>query len=91
MRGYFDGDGSFFVNSELSYDRLCCSIRGTEKFLEVYKNLLNQECGEGGGIDLYDNVGSLRFKGKLSLKVRDFLYQDATIYLLRKYDISRRF
>jgi intein/homing endonuclease len=88
MRGYFDGDGSFFINSELSYDRLCCSIRGTEKFLKVYRRLLELECGKGGNLDTSDRAAQLRFKGKLSLKIRDYLYRDATIYLPRKHNIS---
>jgi hypothetical protein len=44
MRGYFDGDGSFFINSELSNNRLCSSIRGTEKFLKTYKKILQKDC-----------------------------------------------
>lgn len=89
MRGYLDGDGSFFINSELSYDRLCCSIRGTEKFLRVYKRILETNCNfNGGSIDTNSSIGQLKFKGEFSLKVRDFLYQDATIYLDRKFKIA---
>lgn len=88
MRGYFDGDGSFYINSELSYDRLCCSIRGTTKFLKTYKELLEPKCGVGGSIGTTDNIGYLKFKGELSLKVRDFFYDNAIIYLQRKHKIA---
>lgn len=90
MRGYFDGDGSFFINSELSYDRLCCSVRGTEKFLKVYKKILETQCNFKctGNIDTSSNAAQLRFKGKLSLQVRDFLYQNATVYLDRKHTVG---
>lgn len=88
MRGYFDGDGSFFINSESSYNRLCCSIRGTSDFLDIYKIILNKECGEGGNIDLSTAAAQLRFKGKLSLEVRDFLYNEANIYLQRKQNLA---
>lgn len=89
MRGYFDGDGSFFINSELSYDRLCCSTRGTKKFLRSFKRVLERNCGfKGGNVDTSERAAQLRFKGEFSLKVRDFLYQGATIYLDRKYRIA---
>lgn len=88
MRGYFDGDGSFFINSESSCNRLCCSVRGTLDFLDVYKNILNKECGKGGNFDLSSSAAQLRFKGKLSLEVRDFLYNDANIYLARKRNLA---
>ena len=91
IRGYNDGDGSFYINSELSYDRLCCSMRGTRKFLLSFKDILKRDGIVGGSLYENDSIPQLRFKGKLSLKVRDFLYRDATIYLQRKYDISRRF
>lgn len=84
MRGYFDGDGSFYINSELSYDRLCCSIRGTSDFLNVYKNILKEECGDGGYVDMHSSIAMLCYKGKLALKVRDFLYQNSIYFLERK-------
>jgi intein/homing endonuclease len=90
MRGYFDGDGSFFVNSELSYDRLCCSIRGTESFLQVYKNILQDKCNFEckDNIDRSNQTPQLRFKGKFALKVRDYLYSNSTMHLERKFIIA---
>lgn len=90
MRGYFDGDGSFFINSELSYDRLCFSLRGTEKFLKVYRGILEKHCNFQcqNNIDYFDKTPQLRFKGENSISARNFLYKDATIYLVRKYNIA---
>lgn len=89
MRGYFDGDGSFFINSESSNNRLCCSIRGTENFLQVYKKILQNKCDFEckDNIDRSNRTPQLRFKGEFSMKIFDFLYEDATIYLERKYNV----
>ncbi len=90
MRGYFDGDGSFFINSELSYDRLCCSVRGTEKFLKTYKRIMERlgNFKTKSKIQMNDRIGQLSFKGKFAITVRDCLYDNSTIYLDRKYKKS---
>lgn len=92
MRGYFDGDGSFYINSELSYDRLCCSIRGTENFLRAFKRVLEKNCGfRGGNMDTSSRAAQLRFKGEIPIKIKNFLYQNATIYLDRKFKIQENY
>lgn len=90
MRGYFDGDGSFFINSELSYDRLCFSLRGTKEFLKIYQKVLEKDCGfkSKASISKTEKIGHLRYKGEFALKIRNFFYDTSTIYLKRKYLIS---
>jgi hypothetical protein len=88
MRGYFDGDGSFYLNSDLSYDRLCCSIRGTPDFLKVFRSVLETQDINGGSLRKNEKVPQLSYKGKLAVWVRDFLYEEATIYMDRKWKMS---
>lgn len=89
MRGYFDGDGSFSINTELSYDRLCASLRGTYNFLHTYKSIIERECNFKCKNNISkDKIPQLRFKGKNALLLRDFLYSNAHFYLNRKYNIS---
>lgn len=86
LRGYFDGDGS------LSKQRWRVNYAGMEHFLNVmkqriynateleFKFTLDQSSGKA--------FGSLNLYGKENCKkFLDYIYQDATIYLQRKYDI----
>jgi len=93
MRGYSDGDGSFFLNKELSYDRLCFSLRGTKSFLEVYKAVIETDANFESEASVRESgkIAQLAYKGDFSIRVRDFLFQNATIYLPRKYLITQEF
>lgn len=37
MRGYFDGDGSFYVDNSVKTPQVFFNLRGTSKFLTVYR------------------------------------------------------
>lgn len=92
IRGYIDGDGSYYINTELSYDRVCCSIRGTREFLTTLQRILDENCefNKVNRISMDTKVGQLRYKGNNFIsKIFDFLYHDATIYLPRKYEIAK--
>lgn len=92
IRGYIDGDGSFYVNTELSYDRICLSVRGTKEFLLILQQLINDRCkiDSKSKICMGAKVGQLRYKGNDTIsKIFDLLYHNATIYLPRKYDIAK--
>lgn len=85
IRGYFDGDGTIgFYNNRLYFQLL-----GTEKLLEEIKNILPINADN---ISIYDrnkqnaNVFCLQIKNSHTLKIFDWLYKDATIYLDRKYN-----
>lgn len=80
VRGYFDGDGSVSVNPNTkSYN---FHILGTENFLEKtreYMGLSDTKLDKKG--ECYD----LRYSGRQNLlKIKEYLYKDATIYLERK-------
>ena len=88
MRGYFDGDGCICKNSQLNF-----SVIGTPEFLNEYeKNILKAINRENPNkrqrrYDWEDRTENIQYGGnKQCLKIFQFLYKDATIYLQRKYD-----
>lgn len=91
IRGYFDGDGSLV----LSKGSINFKILGTSEFLTGIISTLN-ECIEDYDFkeklyrtsdDIEKNNFYLSYGGRIKTKkVMDWLYQDSTIYLDRKYD-----
>ena len=98
IRGYFDGDRSFYSylknDGTRMVDQIYFNLRGTNDFLTAVKDIFNKE------IDLSDRskkkqarlssgIYSLEYGGNRILeKIVDYLYRDATIYMQRKYDIG---
>ena len=90
MRGYFDGDGSVSsikANKGNSY-QLRFSILGTSDFLNDYEsillNVLNRE--KGNKRQSEGQAFSVSYNGNKQAKnFFNFLYNNATIYLERKY------
>lgn len=82
IRGYFDGDGSVSVNLEKG--TYGSSVLGTKKFLDQLRTYTNLSMTK------YDKKGesfALRYSGRKNLlKIYDYLYKDATIFLDRKRD-----
>jgi hypothetical protein len=93
MRGYFDGDGSIYMNS--SSKQLNITLCGTKKFLLIYRNILEQKCSlnyRNKDIPQRRNIGILTYGGNNKVpNIMSFLYKDATIYLERKKDIYDQF
>ncbi len=91
MRGYFDGDGSFWIQNQYHH-KVCFGLRGTVKFLLAYRDILERECGlpkRKNAVPVYDNCGMLSYGGNKNIsKISDFLYKDATLFLERKRNIS---
>jgi hypothetical protein len=101
MRGYNDGDGSFYINKEKRMTkkfgiRECTkfvfSLRGTNEFLISYHLILLRKANLfstttpkfNNGIDM------LRFSGNGQVKkIVEFLYNNAHIYLDRKFDMVK--
>lgn len=94
LRGYFDGDGCFSVNSRkdrrngesLTYQ---VTFSGNKEPLLYIKNFIAEQ------LQLGDRVLSkpqhlsytLHYGGRnICYKILDWIYQDATIYLKRKHD-----
>lgn len=91
MRGYSDGDGSFYFNKNNKH--ISWSLRGTIDFLKVYKSIIEKECKFSSKAEpvLEDNIGNYRLhSNNFVSSVADFLYKDATIYLERKKIITEK-
>ena len=87
MRGYFDGDGCISVNTlKKNY---VFTVLGTDIFLDKYEeyilNILNRT--NPNIRPQNGRASSIQYGGKLQLiKIFNFLYKDATIYLERKFN-----
>lgn len=94
IRGYFDGDGSVGLYPNSSNPQLkhgILTITSTESFCSRVKKILETQAGViGGGIyDAACHNGVTRIysiDGKNVLKILEWLYKDADLYLQRKYD-----
>lgn len=93
IRGYFDGDGSIWVGiSKAGGNITCgCSITSTSDLLERLKNYFNfatnTTFGKIRNHPYSVGIGILQFTSREAIWLfRDFLYNNATIYLQRKYD-----
>jgi len=90
MRGYFDGDGSWFLQKHKDKkDQLIFSLRGTPEFLTIYRTILERECGlqhRDKLIRINSGIGILEYGGNgITDKIASFLYKDASVYLDRKH------
>ena len=97
IRGYNDGDGSFYIpelKDGRTVEQVYFSMRGTQIFLKVIRNILEQECDLGErntDIRISSDCGVLEYGGNgIISKITDYLYQDATIYLPRKLEIAMK-
>lgn len=86
MRGYFDGDGCWYVpnlkNATFSV------VSSNENFLAAFQQHLMHHChlGETKLTTLHGDVKRLKYGGRLQLqRIIKFLYQDALVYLPRKW------
>lgn len=97
MRGYNDGDGSFFLGQlkdNRTVEQVYFSLRGTVEFLTIFRSILEEKCG----LDIREKsvrentgIGVLEYGGNgIISKIYDYLYQDATIYLNRKREIAMK-
>ena len=94
FRGYFDGDGCLYHNKKENKNLI--QLTSSKIFcIEAQKYLQ-----ETLGINVYmmhnkghtDNTWNLRIFAKSYVKkFMDWIYQDATIYLHRKYDLYNKF
>lgn len=96
MRGYNDGDGSFYVPghyAEKGVPQVYFSLRGTPMFLTTYRSILERECKlepRTKTVRVNTGIGVLEYGGNGVVgKIAKFLYQDATIMLDRKYEIIK--
>lgn len=100
MRGYFDGDGSFYEIDQLSGNRLTSNIvlnseiPGTLDFLKVFLNLFKEltDCEEGS-IQKKKNIYYIKFGYRASVLLGDLMYEneESVTYMKRKYDVYKPF
>ena len=92
IRGYFDGDGSFSKYCTGGYYKYHLSICGTLSLLNSIKNYLEETLNINFNSKIEKRFNTenccyeLRSSGKSNVYcLLDFLYQDASIYLDRKF------
>lgn len=89
IRGYFDGDGYVSKN----YYNAKLSIVSTKVFCEKIQDILHKNIGINSSIYLCHNnelttTRTLQISGRNQIrKFLDYIYNDANLYLQRKYDI----
>lgn len=97
IRGYFDGDGSFYIqdkNSKKPTKQMCFSLIATKPFLETFRSILDHEIPDISTLDKklkkQKNMWVLEYGGNAVVcKLRDYMYKDATVFLERKDDLVR--
>jgi len=95
MRGYNDGDGSFYrsVGKNRTIEQLYFSVRGTKEFLSVFNAVLESNCEFEKHKEprLNSGIYCLGFGGTRKVgMIRDFLYKDSETdtRLDRKYEVA---
>lgn len=87
IRGYFDGDGTVYnSNKKYSDNRSIFGFYGQHQLLDKIKKLLIKEIGLSD-IKIFDKktVSQVTFsKQEDILRFYNYIYKDATIYLIRK-------
>ena len=92
IRGLFDGDGSICCSTlKTGEHKTMFSIIGYRSFISQINEIISNSCGlnknkliDYKGKD--ERIATLAFTGcRQCIKIRDYLYKDATIYLQRKY------
>jgi DNA-binding Lrp family transcriptional regulator len=97
MRGYNDGDGSFYIilKKNRKTPQLYFSLRGTKEFLTEYRNILEDNCKIKKNINkprFNEDIYTLEYGGNIVVKsIANFIYKDSnsTVRLERKYNIVR--
>jgi len=102
IRGYVDGDGSFYFGSSRSfskkineykeYKKYNFSTRGTEQFLLQMKYIIDNNMDfSSKALPKFNNgIYQLCYSGTpLVAKIVQYLYRDATIFMSRKYEFVK--
>ena len=93
VRGYFDGDGSYcpHINNHGKFQPLI-TITSTDSFCTDLQHMLREilgiPCGNIYDASCHNGITKvLSFSGAVQVKTfLDWLYKDADMYLMRKYD-----
>ena len=93
IRGYFDGDGCFsrtFYKDEVFPK---CSFLGTYEFISMVKTILEKNNIHISNVNQKsaENVYTIQLSQNNSILLINYLYNDSTIYLDRKYNLYKFF
>lgn len=91
MRGYIDGDGSFYYQK--NRNRVCFELRGTLDFLKDCQDVLENNILIKSKVHVTtpDSTSKIKYNGKKIVpQIVDFIYKNSTIYLPRKYEIAQK-
>jgi len=95
LRGYVDGDGSFYGHNNKTIEQLVFNLRGNDKFLKQVELVFRQQLGlKPKSIETSSGWPLLRYEGnRVATKIRDYLYKDSTEKnrLERKYKKASEF
>lgn len=93
IRGVFDGDGSICLTTLKSGEhKTTFSIIGYKQFISELNYIIAKNCNlnENKIIDYKgkdERIGTIAFSGcRQCIKIREYLYNDAAIFMQRKYD-----
>ena len=88
IRGYVDGDGCLSIYKDGDNNRTRLSMVGTESFLNTINKIFNNKGYlKNKSTSNYNNQAfELKFSDLPSRKLARYLYENATIYLDRKYE-----
>lgn len=93
IRGYFDGDGCFshtYSDTKKQRITVSCNYIGTFEFLKVLEQFLQDEtikCSWYKNPKHKNNTYILSLNKTNSVKMLNYVYSDANIYLDRKYNL----
>lgn len=90
IRGYFDGDGSLGIYTLGSRTIDSCSVVGTKEFIAKLSEYLPISGHIRHNKRHSDNTNQLCFSSRKARLVVDYLYDNATIYLDRKFNIYKK-
>lgn len=87
IRGYFDGDGGISISKKQLY-KSSLNITGNYDFISQIQEILIDKCNiNKTKLSKKRNIYTLIVSGKYQLsRVLKYIYQDANIYLSRKFD-----
>ena len=87
VRGFFDGDGCACISHGYLFYSLVSSHDFCYKVKEIISSAIGEEIGNVTPHHTSEKVSVYRIGGKRApLKVFEWMYKDASIYLRRKYD-----
>ncbi len=91
IRGYFDGDGSFSRNLHKTTVSPHIQIVSTPEFLDKIEEYSNIYGRRGKDKRWKNNTEYIEFHLKESIKFINYIYDNSTIYLDRKYNLYKFF